>query len=209
VGDLLRPRGSSERDPRVAQLRLNSPIGGEPDPSNNALSLPIELIPAFASFEDPTDPWVRSWTAPPQGATLADQGSDGAHSLSLSCGYASYDSPTFDTTEWEVIGTELWVDVLVPLAQSNPYWVGDLQLFFDLRRQASTTRDGASGTDVPRPRRMDHGELRGAGRRRGALPATSRTHACGSPATSAPASLQCSWTTCASAAAHAPLAVPR
>jgi len=113
----------------TAQL---SHAGGDPDPSNNALSLPIELIPAFASFEDPTDPWVRSWTAPPQGATLADQGSDGAHSLSLSCGYASYDSPTFDTTEWEVIGTELWVDVLVPLAQSNPYWVGDLQLFFDL-----------------------------------------------------------------------------
>lgn len=106
--------------------------GGELAPTDNAVDIPIELIPAFASFEDAEAPWIRSWTTPPQPATLADDASDGEHSMALACGYSSFDSPTFDTVEWEVIGSELWVDVFVPVAQSNPNGVGELQLYFDL-----------------------------------------------------------------------------
>ncbi len=106
--------------------------GADTDMSNNATSIVVQTIPAFASFEDVTRPWVRSWTNPPGTFPLSGNASQGAHSLAVSCGYSHVESPTFDTTEWGVVGDQLLVDVFVPASQSNPWWVGDLSLSFDL-----------------------------------------------------------------------------
>jgi hypothetical protein len=106
--------------------------GADTAPENNTAVIPLHVVPGFASFEDPARPWVRSWTQPPEAFPPSSSASDGEASIAVSCGYSHVESPKFDTTEWEVTGDVLAVDVLVPAAQSNPSWVGDVSLAFDL-----------------------------------------------------------------------------
>ncbi len=86
-----------------------------------------ETLPIFAGFEDPERPWTSTNGQVSIDHTNKTEGT-GSLSLANGCGYTRLDSPTFMTTEWGVVGTELWLDVYVPPAQSNPSWVGDLQI---------------------------------------------------------------------------------
>lgn len=105
--------------------------GSDPVPLNNVFVLPLHVAPLFAGFEDDDRQWVASWQAPAQPITVISSGTHG-NVMAAACGYSSSDSPTFDTSEWEVLGDTVTIDVFVPVAQSNPWWVGDIALTFDL-----------------------------------------------------------------------------
>lgn len=95
----------------------------ETKPFNNTASLLLLSSPAFTGFEDPT-----LWSVP-GGATLSPNSTQGDWSLQPSgCGFVSLVSDLFNTTEFEVLGALVALDVFVPAAVPNPYWVGDIQL---------------------------------------------------------------------------------
>src|SRR5678816_888503 len=57
----------------------------------------------------------------------------GNNSLKLTgCGYTPITSPTFSTTDFEVISNQLSFDIKLPTAQSNPNWLGQVQLFVNI-----------------------------------------------------------------------------
>lgn len=86
-----------------------------------------EAVPVFAGFDDPTRPWKTT-----NGNVTIDpnQRTQGGGSLALNngCGYSRLDSPTFLTTEFGVVGDQLWFDIFIPANQTNPFWVGDAQV---------------------------------------------------------------------------------
>lgn len=83
-------------------------------------------VPAFAGFDDPKRPWTSSnGTTSINGSST--QGS-GSTALNNACGYTRLESPYFMTTEFGVVGSELWFDVFIPSQQANPSWVGDVQV---------------------------------------------------------------------------------
>jgi len=47
-------------------------------------------------------------------------------------GYNLLRSPVIDTADLQVLGDKLAMDVFVPSQQTNPYWVGDAQLFVSI-----------------------------------------------------------------------------
>ncbi len=82
---------------------------------------------SFLSFEDDSRLWTGS-PAQPVVSRVAG-GTDGDFALSVKGrGYVEVSSPVFETVELESLGDKLAVDVLLSQAQSNPWWLGDIQL---------------------------------------------------------------------------------
>jgi len=108
---------------REVALEVQHP-GPDPVRSNDVTTVALPTQPLFAGFEDPG----RRWTIGGAPAPLAPSGTEGAWSLTAPCGYRQVASPTFLTTEWQLLGDELALDVYVPAAPSNPWWVGDVQI---------------------------------------------------------------------------------
>jgi hypothetical protein len=87
--------------------------------------------PAFMSFEDPARPWVTSFGGGQVLPTSDADSTSGDKSLSLSCGYKTFESGVFNSADFELVGNRLILDVRIPNDQVNPYWIGGLELHFD------------------------------------------------------------------------------
>lgn len=67
------------------------------------------------------------------------------------CGWRRLESPLFSTTEFGVVGEALLVDIYIPLAQSNPWWVGDISATVHVPGTVWSAYLGLVGlTDLPR-----------------------------------------------------------
>lgn len=82
----------------------------------------------FSSFEDASRPWTIAEGSPTVERVAG--GRDGDYALSVdSCGFTRLQSPVFQTSEFEIMGDELKVDINLPTEQDNPYWLGQAQAF--------------------------------------------------------------------------------
>lgn len=84
------------------------------------------LAPKFGGFEDTTRPWTTDHgTLTPN----TGQKTQGESSTQINaCGWLPLRSPLFNTGEFGTVGSQIQFDVFIPTAQSNPYWVGDVQM---------------------------------------------------------------------------------
>ncbi|WP_185231058.1 glycoside hydrolase family 9 protein [Teredinibacter franksiae] len=84
----------------------------------------------FSSFEDDT----RSWSKHGAGEiSVVEGGTRGDNALEVDgCGYTYLDTPQFSTTEFEVLGDSLAIDVMLPDAQDNPHWLGNISFHITL-----------------------------------------------------------------------------
>lgn len=102
--------------------------GADAKPDDNTVTIPLFTVPAFIDFEDASRPWVGQYgSANP--VIVTSPVSSGTHAMRLACGFSTIDSPTFDSAEIEMMGTQVSVEVYIPQNVSNPYWVGDMGLF--------------------------------------------------------------------------------
>ena len=84
----------------------------------------------FSSFEDDSRNWSKRG---PAQISVVDGGTRGEKALEVSgCGYTYLDSPTFTTTEFEILGDRIAVDVQLPEIQDNEFWVGDIAFHLTL-----------------------------------------------------------------------------
>jgi|GEM_PF-2045815 len=105
--------------------------GPELNPQDNTATIPIIVTPAFFSFEDAERPWVRSWTNGEALTTSPALVSHGEQALVLPCGTVQMESPSFDTAELELLGSELSVDIYLSSPQ-NPWYAGSIQASLDI-----------------------------------------------------------------------------
>jgi hypothetical protein len=106
--------------------------GPELNPSDNVVIVPISAQPAFLDFEDEDRPWVLAGSnGQAVVPTVSAPASSGNAAVQFDCGYTSIESPTFDTSELEEVGSALHMDVLIPHGQ-DPYWVGGISVLIDI-----------------------------------------------------------------------------
>lgn len=105
--------------------------GEDPVPANDSVAVPIYVLPEFMGFDDSDRPWVVSWSGGTPISTTPTNSTSGSMSGSLDCGFRQFESPTFDTTEVEVLGNSLVVDVWIP-QQQDLNWPGTLALYIDI-----------------------------------------------------------------------------
>ncbi|MBX2859502.1 MAG: glycoside hydrolase family 9 protein [Cellvibrionaceae bacterium] len=80
----------------------------------------------FSSFEDPERKWSMGGSA---AIDVVAESSDGDSGLSISgCAYMPLSSPSFNTSEFDIVGDQLAVDIKLPALQANPSWLGDAQI---------------------------------------------------------------------------------
>ncbi len=85
----------------------------------------------WTSFEDSSRPWTVN-VGSVELTTTTEAATHMQHSLVIDgCNYAFLDSPLFDTRELPA-GTRVAFDVMLPVEQANPYWLGDAQLFISI-----------------------------------------------------------------------------
>lgn len=84
----------------------------------------------FSSFEDDSRDWSKRG---PAEINVVEGGTRGDYALEVNgCGYTHLDSPEFSTTEFEILGDSIAVDILLPETQDNAYWLGDIAFHLTL-----------------------------------------------------------------------------
>lgn len=103
-------------------------------------------LPGFAGFDDPDEPWTTNGPA-----TLIPNPSDrteGYGSTQVNgCNNVQIFSPKFRTAEFGVVGSELLLDIKLPVP-TNPWWAGSLQAFVTIPSANVFNEPLAGGTPV-------------------------------------------------------------
>jgi hypothetical protein len=98
--------------------------------ANDSVTVEVTLG-AFLGVEDPSRPWVKSWTNGAEQVRVSTaRASEGNSALVFGCGYTAFESPTFETLELGSVGTTIDVDMFVPTGASG--WIGDISASLDI-----------------------------------------------------------------------------
>jgi len=105
-------------------ISLSGSGSGTPTPPGQSCSN-FRPVDKLFSFEDATQ-----WTGPATLSRVESPITDGCAALGISGqGYITIDGAPFDTSAIGPVGSRLWVDLFIPSAQPNPFWIGAVQAF--------------------------------------------------------------------------------
>jgi hypothetical protein len=124
-------------------ITTNFPLASSPEAFEKLYTRVFHVpdrAPRFGGFEDPERPWTVD--PPGTGKVTDTDRSQGLSSLEVTgCGWIPMRSPHFDTPEFEIIGSKLAVDIKLPTTQTNPSWVGALQMEISIRNAGIYNRN--------------------------------------------------------------------
>ena len=101
----------------------------------NARILAGLSVPPLDMEPPPTGSFVWTYGRPSYGntspASFVDRPSGSGKAIEAPHGYSDISSPVIRTADLDLIGTDVQVEVYIPAAVNNPYWVGSVAVSFE------------------------------------------------------------------------------